>query len=85
MVSVDKLFSNAYTMNLNVDYKYKVSESFKPSVHLGYGGFTNEHFGLGINIEKYKFDLSLQARAVQGLIGKGGLNHTFFGQLKWNL
>lgn len=84
-VSVDKLFTHAYTMNVSADYTYELSKSFKPSAHLGYGGFTNEHFGIGFKIEKPKFELDLQARAIQGLISNGGLNHTFFGQLKWNL
>jgi hypothetical protein len=83
--SLDQVLNTSYFPHVQVDYLYKVNELIIPSFHIGYGGFTNEHFGLGINFSQSKFDINLQARAIQGWIGPSGLNHTFFGQLKWNI
>lgn len=84
-ISFDQVLNAVYFPHLQLNYVYKVNELIKPSFHIGYGGFTNEHFGLGINFSQSKFDINLQARAIQGLIGPSGLSHTFFGQLKWNI
>lgn len=75
----------AYKPRVVGNYSYKIGQQFSPSFHIGYGGFTNEFYGLGINWDNKKFALSLQARAINGFIDEGGLSHTVFGQFKWNL
>jgi len=83
--SLDQVLNTSYFPHVQLNYLYKVNDLIRPSFHIGYGGFTNEHFGLGINFSQSKFDINLQARAIQGLVDPSGLNHTFFGQLKWNI
>lgn len=84
-LGADYLLNAAYLPHLQMQSDYQINEIVKIAINLGYGGFTNFHYGLGVGFETKKFDLNLLGNAADGLISNKGLTQSATLQFRYKL
>ena len=82
-ISLDHMLNTSYIPHLQAASTINLNNNFGLMINLGYGGFTNFHYGSGFFLNFDHFKVNLLCNALNGLISNSGRTQTATLKLRY--